>query len=121
MAKTVIRLFDSVDEARPVVQALINGGFRRDDVSLVSRHEGEYVTERGDERSSGAGRSACGRRGVISGARRSRTSRAPIARAYTDRCKPAPRNDPLILVASTQACRGEILNPLPSSSHRCLV
>jgi hypothetical protein len=54
MAKTVIGLFDRMDEARPVVQALIDGGFRRDDVSLVSRHEGEYVAERGDERSSGA-------------------------------------------------------------------
>jgi uncharacterized protein (TIGR02271 family) len=54
MAKTVIGLFDRMDDARQVVQALIDHGFERDDISLVSRQEGEYVTERGDERTSGA-------------------------------------------------------------------
>jgi uncharacterized protein (TIGR02271 family) len=53
MAKTVIGLFDRMDEARQVVQALIDHGFESDDISLVSRQEGEYVTERGDERTSG--------------------------------------------------------------------
>jgi uncharacterized membrane protein len=54
MAKTVIGLFDRMDDARQVVQALIDDGFERDDISLVSRQEGEYVTERGEERTSGA-------------------------------------------------------------------
>jgi stress response protein YsnF/uncharacterized membrane protein len=54
MAKTVIGLFDRMDDARQVVQELIDHGFERDDISLVSRQEGEYVTERGDERTSGA-------------------------------------------------------------------
>jgi len=65
MAKTVIGLFDRMDEARQVVQELIDHGFERDDISLVSRQEGEYVTERGDERTSGGGggRRWCGPRG----------------------------------------------------------
>jgi stress response protein YsnF/uncharacterized membrane protein len=53
MAKTVIGLFDRMNEARQVVQELIDHGFERDDVSLVSRQEGEYVTNRGEGRSSG--------------------------------------------------------------------
>jgi uncharacterized protein (TIGR02271 family) len=55
MAKTVIGLFDRMDDARHVVQELIDHGLQRDDISLVSRqdHEGAYVTERGDERTSG--------------------------------------------------------------------
>jgi uncharacterized protein (TIGR02271 family) len=53
MAKTVIGLFDRMDDARQVVQALIDHGFERDDISLVSRQEGEYVIERGEERASG--------------------------------------------------------------------
>jgi uncharacterized protein (TIGR02271 family) len=54
MAKTVIGLFDTMDEAQHVVQTLINEGFRRDDISLVSRRDDGYVTERGDDRTSGA-------------------------------------------------------------------
>jgi uncharacterized membrane protein/stress response protein YsnF len=54
MAKTVIGLFDTMDEAQQVVQTLINEGFRRDDISLVSRRDDGYVTERGDDRTSGA-------------------------------------------------------------------
>jgi len=54
MAKTVIGLFDRMDEGHQVVQELIDHGFERDDISLVSGQEGEYVTERGDERTSGA-------------------------------------------------------------------
>jgi stress response protein YsnF len=53
MAKTVIGLFDRMDDARQLVQQLIAQGFEPDDISLVSRQEGEYVTERGEERSSG--------------------------------------------------------------------
>jgi uncharacterized protein (TIGR02271 family) len=54
MAKTVIGLFDSTSEAREVVQELLNSGFRSDDISVVSRENGEYVTERGEDRTSGA-------------------------------------------------------------------
>jgi uncharacterized protein (TIGR02271 family) len=54
MAKTVIGLFDSMSEARKVVQELLHDGFRNDDISIVSREDGEYVTERGEERTSGA-------------------------------------------------------------------
>jgi uncharacterized protein (TIGR02271 family) len=54
MAKTVIGLFDRMDEARQVVQELIDHGFQGDDISFVSRQDGEYVTQRGDERTSGA-------------------------------------------------------------------
>lgn len=54
MAKTVIGLFDSMSEAREVVQELIDSGFQRDDISIVSRQDDKYVTERGDDRTSGA-------------------------------------------------------------------
>jgi uncharacterized membrane protein len=49
MAKTVIGLFDSVDDARRVVQELLDYGFESDDISIVTRENGQYVTERGDE------------------------------------------------------------------------
>jgi uncharacterized protein (TIGR02271 family) len=54
MAKTVIGLFDSMSEAREVVQELLHSGFRSDDISIVSRENGKYVTERGEDRTSGA-------------------------------------------------------------------
>lgn len=54
MAKTVVGLFDSISEARHVVQELIDSGFQRDDISIISREEDKYMTERGDERTSGA-------------------------------------------------------------------
>jgi uncharacterized membrane protein len=54
MAKTVIGLFDSVDDARRVVQELIDHGFESDDISIVTRENGQYITERGDEGTSGA-------------------------------------------------------------------
>jgi uncharacterized protein (TIGR02271 family) len=54
MAKTVIGLFDSMSEGRKVVQELLHNGFRKDDISIVSRENGEYVTERGEDRTSGA-------------------------------------------------------------------
>lgn len=53
MAKTVIGLFDSVDDARRVVQELIDYGFESDAISMVTRENGQYVTERGDEGTSG--------------------------------------------------------------------
>jgi 2-keto-3-deoxy-6-phosphogluconate aldolase len=53
MAKSVIGLFDNMSEARQVVQELVDNGFRRDDISLVAQHEGETITERGDDRTSG--------------------------------------------------------------------
>ena len=59
MAKTVIGLFDNRAEAQSVVQELLGEGFRRDDISVMSKklegqdkREGEavaYVEEDGDE------------------------------------------------------------------------
>jgi uncharacterized protein (TIGR02271 family) len=59
MAKTVIGLFDNRAEAQSVVQALLGEGFRRDDISVMSKkiegqdnREGEtvaYVEEDGEE------------------------------------------------------------------------
>ena len=59
MAKTVIGLFDNRAEAQIVVQALLGEGFRRDDISVMSKklqgqddRHGEtvaYVEEDGDE------------------------------------------------------------------------
>jgi hypothetical protein len=37
MAKTVIGLFDNRAEAQSVVQALVGEGFRRDDISVMSK------------------------------------------------------------------------------------
>ncbi|HEX8634648.1 MAG TPA: YsnF/AvaK domain-containing protein [Pyrinomonadaceae bacterium] len=59
MAKTVIGLFDNRAEAQSVVQELVNEGFKRDDISVMSKKlEGQdaragekvaYVEEDGDE------------------------------------------------------------------------
>ncbi|HZG51266.1 MAG TPA: YsnF/AvaK domain-containing protein, partial [Pyrinomonadaceae bacterium] len=59
MAKTVIGLFDNRAEAQSVVQELVNEGFQRDDIRVMSKklegqdaREGEkvaYVEEDGDE------------------------------------------------------------------------
>ena len=61
MAKTVIGLFDNRAEAQSVVQELLGAGFRRDDISVMSKkiegqdrqtREGEavaYVEEDGEE------------------------------------------------------------------------
>jgi uncharacterized protein (TIGR02271 family) len=54
MAKTVIGLFDSLHEARQVVQELVAHSFRREDISIVAQHEGDVVTEREGDRTSGA-------------------------------------------------------------------
>lgn len=51
---TVMGLFDRIYEARQVVRELIDHGFQRDDMSLVSRLDGEYGPERRDNRTSGA-------------------------------------------------------------------
>ena len=93
MAKTVIGLFDRIDDARQVVQALIDHGFERDDISLVSRQEGEYVTERGDERTSGA----------AVGAGAASTPRSPSSRCR--RCS-ARSSHAVIFVACAAPRRG---------------
>ncbi|HEX8129130.1 MAG TPA: DUF2382 domain-containing protein [Pyrinomonadaceae bacterium] len=59
MAKTVIGLFDNRAEAQSVVQALVSEGFRRDDISVMSKKNEEtdkrpgetvaYVEEDGEE------------------------------------------------------------------------
>lgn len=59
MAKTVIGLFDNRAEAQSVVQELLNEGFRRDDISVMSKksegqdnRQGEtvaYIEEDGEE------------------------------------------------------------------------
>jgi uncharacterized protein (TIGR02271 family) len=54
MAKTVIGLFESLHEARQVVQELVDRGFRREDISIVAQHEGNVVTEREGDRTGGA-------------------------------------------------------------------
>jgi len=54
MAKTVIGLFDNLGDAQRVVQELVDSGFQREDISLISREGDQYITERGDERTSGA-------------------------------------------------------------------
>jgi uncharacterized protein (TIGR02271 family) len=46
MAKTVVGLFDSFAEAQNVVQDLIDNGFRREDVSVVSNDEAHRSGER---------------------------------------------------------------------------
>jgi len=53
MAKTVVGLFDSMNEARQVVRELIDNSCQSDDISIVAQHEGETITERGDDRTSG--------------------------------------------------------------------
>jgi hypothetical protein len=57
MAKTVIGLFDTHLEAQNVVQDLVNGGFRRDQISLVAR---DNETSAYDERQVGDTESAAG-------------------------------------------------------------
>ena len=54
MPKTVIGLFDNLNEARQVVQELIDNGFHSDDIGIVVQHDGEVTTERRGERTSGA-------------------------------------------------------------------
>src|SRR4051812_33384585 len=38
MAKTVVGLFDDIDDAERAVQALVNSGFSRDDIGLVANN-----------------------------------------------------------------------------------
>ena len=53
MAKTVVALYDSFDDAQNVVQDLIQGGFRRDDIglaagnSLPNDEKGQYASSTG--------------------------------------------------------------------------
>ncbi len=49
MARTVVGLFDSTEEARDVVQELVDNGFSRNDISLVANDaRGEYANYRSD-------------------------------------------------------------------------
>jgi uncharacterized protein (TIGR02271 family) len=49
MAKTVVGLFDTMDEAQQVVQDLVNAGFDRNDIGLVARDaKNEYQNISGD-------------------------------------------------------------------------
>ena len=43
MAKTVIGLFDNLREAQPIVQALVDDGFRREDIRTLTSQEGAAV------------------------------------------------------------------------------
>lgn len=48
MAKTIVGLFDTFDEAQQVTQALLDSGFSRDAISVVANNaRGEYARERG--------------------------------------------------------------------------
>jgi uncharacterized protein (TIGR02271 family) len=59
MAKTVVGLMDSFNEAENVVDDLVRNGFDRDNIGLVAQDEGEkYPSERAKER--GGGREAEG-------------------------------------------------------------
>ena len=45
MTKTVVGLFDSLNEAQSVVKDLTNAGFRREDISLLANDAGnQYGT-----------------------------------------------------------------------------
>lgn len=59
MAKVVVGLYDRIEDARSAVEALVNHGFRREDISLVAADaKGEYRSyvsqEGGEEVASGA-------------------------------------------------------------------
>ncbi|GIV97801.1 MAG: hypothetical protein KatS3mg057_2458 [Herpetosiphonaceae bacterium] len=55
MARTVVGLFDSAENAQNAVQDLINMGVSRDDISLVARDvHGEYATYSGEMAERGA-------------------------------------------------------------------
>jgi len=72
MAKTVVGLFDTFSEAQNVVQALLDTGFQRDDISLIANDaRGEYgqtrtVGNTGSSTAEGAGAGAVGG-GVLGG------------------------------------------------------
>lgn len=60
MAKTVVSLYDDMSDAQRAIEDLQNSGFRREDISLVTRHaEGEEGRvegrDRGDNVAEGAG------------------------------------------------------------------
>lgn len=63
MAKTVVGLFDSFAEAQHVVQDLIDSGFRREDISVVSNdesHRNERAVGDDSNAAEGAGAGAVG-------------------------------------------------------------
>jgi hypothetical protein len=56
MAKTVIGLFDSYDEAQRVIRDLVNSGFSRDDIGLVANDQGgTFAREVGSRGTSATG------------------------------------------------------------------
>lgn len=74
MAKTVVGLFDSFNEAQSVVNDLVSVGFRRDDISIVANNaRGEFGSHEGHsagEHATGAVKGAVGgavQGGVIGG------------------------------------------------------
>jgi uncharacterized protein (TIGR02271 family) len=71
MAKVVVGLYDRIEDARDAVEALVNSGFRREDISLVaSDASGEYqkytTADQGEDVADGAA-SGAGIGAVIGG------------------------------------------------------
>jgi hypothetical protein len=59
MAKTIVGLFDRLTEAQTAVQALVDAGFRHDDISLVANdRRGEYARSVGGTGHTAAGEGA---------------------------------------------------------------
>lgn len=68
MAKTVVGLFDSFAEAQQVVQDLIDGGFRREDISVVSNDESQRNQRSvGDDSNAAEGAGAGAVAGTVGG------------------------------------------------------
>ncbi len=67
MAKTVVGLFDTAAEAQNVVQSLVNGGFTREDISILANNrDGTTSDTAGSATAEGAGAGAVGG-GVLGG------------------------------------------------------
>ena len=88
MAKTIVGLFDTFDEAQQVTQALLDSGFSHDAISVVSNNaRGEYAHERGAGESKAAEGAGAGALtgavggGVIGMRRRSFSPLAPLQAA----------------------------------------
>jgi uncharacterized protein (TIGR02271 family) len=68
VAKTVVGLFDSFAEAQHVVQDLIDGGFRREDISVVSNDEAHRDRRAvGDDNNASEGAGAGAVAGTVGG------------------------------------------------------
>ncbi|MDQ2798810.1 MAG: hypothetical protein M3Y13_04100, partial [Armatimonadota bacterium] len=55
MAKTVVGLFDDFNEAQNVVQDLVDGGFRREDISIAANQTAAGYTGDGSNVDTGTG------------------------------------------------------------------